>query len=197
MKAMRSALASALLLASGCISSPSPSQHLFALPTSPPTGQTDQVGSLEGRTLGFGPVSVASHLDRAFIAIRRNDALYEFADSLRWAAPVEALVQERLVAALVWATGANDVRPFPWASTRPPDVQVSAHLIRFEVGPDGSADLLAGWFIRDGATRSLLSSGTFTRHEPVDGASAQGAVEALDRALISFALELARQIPSS
>jgi uncharacterized lipoprotein YmbA len=141
-------------------------------------------------------VSVASHLDRAFVAIRRNDALYEFADSLRWAAPVETLVQERLVAALLWATGASDVQAFPWASTRPPDVQVSAHLVRFEVTPGGAADLIAYWFIRDGQTRSVLGSGSFTHQERVRDASARAAVEALDRSLIALASELARRIPA-
>lgn len=195
MKPFLTALMAGAALVSGCISNPSPSQRLFALPTSPPAGQAEEVGSLAGRTLGFGPVSVASHLDRAFVAIRRNDALYEFADSLRWAAPVETLIQERLVAALLWVTGADDVRAFPWASIRPPDVQVSAHLVRFEVGPDRSADLVAYWFIREGDTRALLASGTFTDHQPVEGTSAPAAVEALDRALIAFAEELARRIP--
>ncbi len=195
MKPMRLSLLVAAAVFTGCISKPAPSQQFFTLPTSPPSGSMEDLGSLEGRTLGFGPVTVASHLDRSFVAIRLDDTVYEFADSLRWAAPVETMVQERLVEGLVWATSAQDVQAFPWASTRPPAVQVSARLVRFEVTPDGSADLSAYWLIRDGTSREVLASGNFVNHQPGDGGPARSAIAALDRALIAFAQELAARIP--
>ena len=178
----------------GCISSPPPSQELFTLPTSTPNEEFRSVGSLEGMTLGFCPVSVASHLDRAFVAIRLSETRYEYADSLRWASPVEAIIQERLVEALFWATGASEVESYPWASSNSPDVQVAARLVRFEITDSGSADLAAYWFIRDGQTRELVKSGHFENHQPGEGGSAGAAVRALDRALVAFAVELAEQI---
>lgn len=195
MKSARVSRFAAVALVAGCISKPAPSQQFFTLPTSPPVGDVEEMGSLQGRSLGFGPVTMASHLDRSFVAIRIADTVYEFADSLRWAAPVETLVQERLVESLVWATGAEDLQAFPWSSTRPPAVQVSARLVRFEVTPDGSADLSAYWLIRDGATREVLASGHFVNHQPGDGGPARSAIRALDRALIAFAEELATRIP--
>lgn len=195
MKSIILSLLAAVALLAGCISKPAPSQQFFTLPTSPPSGSMEDLGSLEGRSLGFGPVTVASHLDRAFVAIRLDDTVYEFADSLRWASPVELLIQERLVEGLVWATSAQDVQAFPWASTRPPAVQVSARLVRFEVTPGGSADLSAYWLVRDGTTREVLASGHFVNHQAGDGGSARSAIQALDRALIAFAQELAARIP--
>lgn len=181
----------------GCIGTPAPSQTFFVLPTSSPTGSAPHAGALGALgvlSLGLGPVSVASHLDQEYVAVRLEDTRYEYADSMRWASPVDILVEERLAEGLVWATGIRDVRRFPWPASRAPAVRVSARLVRFELTSEGTADLTAYWSIMDGGTGEQVNSGYFSHQEPLRGASAAAAVEALDRALLHFTNSLAGEL---
>jgi uncharacterized lipoprotein YmbA len=178
----------------GCIAKPAPSQKLFVLPTSSPLGAGPHAGELENRSLGLGPISIASHLDQEYVAVRLEDTRYEYADSMRWASPVDVLVEERLVEAMVWATGVRDVRRFPWPALNAPDVTVRARLVRFELTPDHTADLSAHWSIWDGGAGEQVNSGHFNHQEPVQGSSAAAGVEALDRALLRFAEAMAAEL---
>lgn len=182
----------ALLAATGCIGTPTASQKLLVLPTTAPRDTGPREGVLRDRSLGLGPVTVAPHLDRSSVAVRLDDTRYEYADSMHWASPVRLLIQERLMEGLVWATGTRDIRRFPWVTGRAPDVQVAARFVRFELTPEGSADLSAYWQIRNGLTGEQLSSGRFDHQEPIRGASANAGVEALDRGLLLLAETLTR-----
>jgi uncharacterized lipoprotein YmbA len=182
----------AFAASAGCIGSPAPSEKLFVLPTTAPGGAGPREGLLRDRSLGLGPVTIASHLDRRSVAVRLDETRYEYADSMHWASPLDLLIQERLMEGLVWATGTRDIRPFPWVAGRAPDVQVAARFVRFELTPEGSADLSVYWQIRDGLTGEQLSSGRFEHQEPIRGASANAGVEALDRGLLLLAETLTR-----
>jgi uncharacterized lipoprotein YmbA len=179
----------------GCLGKPAPSQRLFVLPTSTPPAPRPASSSLGGRTLGLGPVTVASHLDRGSVAVRLDDTRYEYADSMRWASPVEILVRERLVEGLIWFTGAESVEIFPWSGANAPDLHVDVRVVRFEVTSDGSADVAAYWSVRNGKTGERLDAGHFTRREPVEGNGGAAGVEALDRALLGLAERIATELP--
>jgi uncharacterized lipoprotein YmbA len=178
----------------GCIAKPAPSQKLFVLPTSSPAGARPHAGELGDRSLGIGPVTIASHLDREYVAVRLEDTRYEYADSMRWASPLDGLVEERLVEAMVWATGVRDVRRFPWPTSNAPDVRVSARLVRFELTPDHTAELTAHWSLWESGAGEEVNSGYFNHQEPVQGSSAAAGVEALDRALLRFAEAMAAEL---
>jgi len=191
---LSAAALAATVAVGGCISKPAPSQKLFVLPTSSPAGAGPHAGELGDRSLGFGPVSIASHLDRENVAVRLEDTRYEYADSMRWASPLDGLVEERLAEAMVWATGVRDVRRFPWPTSNAPDVRISARLLRFELTPDHTAELTAHWSLWDGGEGEPVNSGYFNHQEPVQGSSAAAGVEALDRALLRFAEAMAAEL---
>jgi len=197
MKAMTLLSVSAITLTAaiaGCLGKPAPSQKLFVLPTTPPGGGGPAGGFLRDRSLGVGPVTVASHLDRSSVAVRLDDTRYEYADSLHWASPLDLLIEERLTEGFVWTTGARDIRPFPWGSARAPDLQVSARFVRFELTPQGTADLSVHWDVRDGHTGEQITSGQFVHQEPVQGTSGAEGVEALGRGLLYLAQAITRAI---
>ena len=188
------AVLSATVATAGCIGTPAPAQTLFVLPTSSPGGSPPHAGALGVRSLGLGPVSVSSHLDQEYVAVRLEDTRYQYADSMRWASPVAILVAERLAEGLVWATGIREVRMFPWPASRAPALRVTARLVRFELAQEGTADITAYWTFLDGGTGEQVNSGYFEHREPLQGTSAAAGVEALDRALIRFANSLAGEL---
>ena len=182
----------AIASAAGCIGKPTPSQKLFVLPTTAPGDAGPREGVLRDRSMGLGPVTVASHLARSSVPVRLAETRYEYADSMHWASPVHLLIQERLLERLVWATGTRDIRRFPWVAGSAPDVQIAARFVRFELTPEGSADLSVYWQIRDGQSGEQVTSGRFDHQEPIRGASADAGVEALDRGLLLLAETLTR-----
>jgi uncharacterized lipoprotein YmbA len=188
------AVLAATVATASCIGTPAPARTLFVLPTSSPGGTPPHAGALGVRSLGLGPVSVASHLDQEYVAVRLENTRYEYADSMRWASPVAVLVAERLAEGLVWATGIREVRAFPWPASRAPTVRVTARLVRFELTPGGTADITAYWSILDGGTGDQVNSGYFEHREPLQGTSGAAGVEALDRALLRFANYLAGEL---
>jgi len=178
----------------GCIGKPAPSQKLFVLPTAPLGGAGPAEGVLRDRSLGVGPVTVASHLDQRSVAVRLDDTRYEYADSLHWASPLSLLIEERLTEGFVWTTGVRDIRRFPWGSASAPDLQVSARFVRFELTPKGTADLSAYWDVRDGHTGQQMASGQFVHEEPLQGTSGAEGVEAMGRGLLHLAQTITRTI---
>jgi uncharacterized lipoprotein YmbA len=189
-----SAALAATLVFGGCIGKPAPSQKLFVLPTSSPVGSGPHAGVLGDRSLGVGPVSIASHLDKHFVAVRLEETRYEYADSMQWASPLDLLFQERLEEGLSWATGVTEVLRFPWGASNAPDVRVSARVARFELTTDGQAELTVHWSIRHGESGAPVDSGLFQHREALRGRSAAAGVEAMDRALLRFAVAVAEEL---
>ena len=194
MTLLSGAAIAAIAATAGCIGKPAPSQKLFVLPTSAPRGVGPNQGVLRDRSLGIGPVTIASHLDRKSVAVRLEDTRYEYADSMHWASPLDLLIQERLAEGLVWATGVREIRRFPWITTMAPDVQVSARFVRFELTRESSADLSVYWVIRNGRTGEQLASGHFEHQEPVQPTSGVAGVQALDRGLLRLAETVTRAL---
>ena len=54
----------------------------------PKRGRGSIPSVLEDRSLGVGPVSIASLLDKQFVAVRLEETRYEDPDIMRWASPL-------------------------------------------------------------------------------------------------------------
>jgi uncharacterized lipoprotein YmbA len=139
-------------------------------------------------------VEVAPHLDRPYVPVRLEETRYEYADSLRWASPAREMLSDRLRELLTWITEPDDLREFPWAPERAPDVGCSVRFLQFELTGRGTAEILAQWAVKDGLSGHTVGSGTFSHAEPIHGSSGAAGVEALDRALFRFAEALAGEM---
>ena len=186
------ALAGSLLVA-GCLGSPQPTIDFLTLPRiSAPSGGDSR--SPEAPSVGLGPVSVAAHLERRYLAYRIDESRVEFADSAQWAAPVERMVSQYLAGRLAERFGPENVREFPWTQRGAPDLQLTLHLEEFAVDPAGEVTVAARWGLRDPLTGEGLDGGSWTRSGSPAGASASRQVAALSAILDELADFLADRL---
>ena len=185
-------LAACVLLA-GCLGAPKETIRFLTLPpvpSDPPETSVD----LSEVALGLGPSSVAPHLERRSLAYRVEDTRVEFADSAQWAAPLDEMIRDHMIARLVATTGARTLVPFPWPLARLPDVQLTVRILEFAIRPGGEGVVAAQWNLRDPSTGRGLASGDWEQTVPVQGAGTSDQVRALSRALDALTDFLAARV---
>ncbi len=181
------------VLTSGCLGSPRPTSEFLTLPrtANPATGEATRS---RGASLGLGPVTVAPHLERRYLAYRIDASRVEFADSTQWAAPLDGMVSEYLLSRLAETLGSENLRAWPWPQRRAPEVQLDLHLEEFAVGPDGDATVAARWSVRDPGSGAGRAGGFWEETVPADGSSSSAQVAALGAALDALAEFLVQRV---
>ncbi len=143
-----------------------------------------------GPSVVVGPVALPAYLDRNEIAVRVSPNELTYAQNERWAEPLVQNFTRVLVEDLGTALGSDRVATITTAPTLIPDYRIEVVVVRFEAGPDGSAQLTARWAVRDGAGK--IQRIKQTQHQrQATGATTEGGVHALSAALADLADEMA------
>lgn len=142
-------------------------------------------------TLGLGPIGWPDYLDRPQLVTRLGENEVAVSEYERWAGSLERSFADALAANLAVLLGTHEILAYPWYATTSVDYAVSVGVVRFERTAQGSAELVAGWEIRDGASGEQYDRGVSRLSEPADTISTAGYVAALSRLVGRFAGEIA------
>lgn len=149
----------------GCSSLLEPRPDLsrfYVLTPQPVAGQVSPASTGARLSLGLGPITMPSYLDREQIVTRIGPNELRLSENDRWAEPLQSNFAHVLAQDLTLRLGAARIQPFPWYAATPIDYQVEVAVHRFETDASGRGELIAHWTIIDGHNKNLLDSGDTT-----------------------------------
>jgi hypothetical protein len=129
--------------------------------------------------LGVGPVQLPGYLDRPQIVTRVGPNEVRYAETHRWASPLQQGVVNVLLADLGSRLRTDRLAAFPFALGLPRDYDVSVEFFHFEPSSNGEVLIEAIWRISDGSTGDelLLRRASLSRSAPAgDFAATTGAL---------------------
>lgn len=194
MRRLVPALATAATLAgmfSGCsILEPQPDLTRFFVLASLAEPATDT----SNLRIGIGPLALPDYLRRTEMARRDSETEVRYADTSRWAEPLEEGLARTLAENIALLVGTKRVLVVPAPIRSEPDVTVPIEVIRFEPTPDGDVLLIARWVVRwtgeEGESQVHVSRITA---KPT-GSSWKSRSRAMSRATLDLSREIADAI---
>lgn len=175
-----------LALLSGCSSTPTQYYTLSA-----------DVGSAAAvvitkpiKSVGVGPITLPTLLDREGMVIRKDATTLEISDTHLWGGQLEDEFLRTLAQHLQMRLPATRVQIVPWELSQTPQYQVVVKLDQFDGIPGGKAWLRGVWQLQAGSDGKILTT------EPVALArqTPQAGVTGLVKAQSSLLADLANQI---
>ncbi len=184
------------LLLSGCLGPRSDPSQFFVLTSLPETDTPPSVSSpaSSGISLGLGPVTFPSYLERAEIVTRVTPNRVELSGYARWAVSLEKDFVEKLGENLSLLLAIDQIATYPWYSSTAIDYAVQIDVLRFERTSSGGAELLCRWFIKDVASGETLEARDSKLQEPADSADMEASVAALSRTVAGLSREISAAI---
>ena len=173
---------------SGCADSPN--VEFYVLEAINSTAQPSRENNPQ-RTIGIGPVTVPTLLERKQIITRSSDNTVKFAEFQQWASPLQDSLLQALSRNLSGLQAKHIIRAYPWAAHGTVDLQVIVDFIRFDTTPGKSANLEANWTIKNESSRNSLKTGHTLINRAMTDTSYSGTVKALSAVLGDFSRELA------
>jgi uncharacterized protein len=107
-------------------------------------------------TIGVGPVTLHSYLDRPQIVTRASRARLILGEFDQWDAPLRDGVTRSLAENLSLLVPTDRVVLHPWSRTTVPDYQVTVEVLQFDAGPGGEVVLAARWQILNADEKELV-----------------------------------------
>ncbi len=181
-----------MLAISACANrSPEPRYYLLTGPEDKPAGTSEKSNRL---VLGLERLDIADYLDRPQIAIRENDGRIRFSDSQRWASGFRASAGRILRTTLSESLDTELILKYPWRKSAGVDYRLQVDLERLDGKPGGSARLLAGWWLFDEASGSLLVARETRLEMPVSGTQTGDLVRAESALLVQLGETIAQAV---
>ena len=176
-----------VVLLTGCVGAPS-LQFYVLEPLSQPSATN--IETAKKYTIGIGPISVPTLLERKQIVTRASDNTVQIAEFQQWASLLQDNLLQTLTRNLSTLQPNNIVRVYPWSIHGTVDLQVIVDIIRFDATPGESANLDANWTIKNETTHTVLNSGHTVINRSITDSSYPGTVHALSKILGEFSQEL-------
>lgn len=190
-------LALSLCVATGCsLFAPRPDPTRFYVLAS--LAELDPSGaippSVEGVSLGVGPVRFPSYLRRSQVATRLSASRVEYSELAWWAEPPESDFTRVLSTNLGTLLGTERVAVYPWPKTLSLEYGVALQILRFEVTASRTAILKVRWAINGSEDNAALLVRESDISEPIASSKIEEGVESLSRALVELSREIADAI---
>jgi uncharacterized protein len=196
-------LAGALLLLSGCFSSPPP--NLYLLSSLPAAEAKQAAAAAPGREIGAGssrpglagtPVigvvaTVPPYLDRRDIVMRTGANQVKAMDNDRWAEDLSVSVTRTIADDLGVLLPAADVVMLPSYLGQTIDYEVRVDLTKFDIESDGTTTIAGRWSIADAGRGQERAVGRILRSERADQAGFAAMAATMSRNLSAISAEIA------
>lgn len=188
---MKTALLSVVtIVVGGCLSPRSDPSQFFLLT---PTTETARP-SADALSLGVGPVTFPTYLDRPQIVTRLGPNQVAISEADRWAESLQDNFTGALARNLAVMLGTERVVTYPWYNTVELDVVVSVNVLRFERDSLGAAHVRVLWELTDGATGEDTGVRETSLTEAAASAETAESVAALSRGIEALSREIAAAI---
>jgi uncharacterized lipoprotein YmbA len=163
---------------------------LEATAPSPTEAAAPPADAAGGLAVGIGPVTVPDYASKRLVhRVGPNEV--RLSEAARWAEPLAAGLQRVLVTNLAALLGSERVVAHPWRPEARPTWCIEIHVLRFERGADGAADLEALWTLRRGRELALVRRATTRLARAPAGPGPDALVAALSASLREWSGELA------
>lgn len=180
-----------LAVASGGCLSPRADPSAFYVLT-PIQGTTNTAGQSGHSSLGVGPVTIPTYLNRVQMVTRVGTNQLDISDHDRWAESLERGVARTLARNLSVLLGLADVKVHPWVHDDMPDRQVVVRVSKFERDSSGTATLECVWELISTSNGERLAGREVSYTEPAAETGAAGSVAAMSRTLETLSRDIAR-----
>lgn len=175
-----------VVILSACSSTPTQYHTL-----STPSGNAQAVVMTKPiKSLGVGPITLPTLLDREGMVIRKDATTLEISDTHLWGGQLEDEFLRTLAQHLQIRLSATRVQTVPWDLNQTPQYQVVVKLDQFDGTPGGKAWLRGVWQLQAGDDGKILATEPLmlTRQTPEAG------VTGLVKAQSGLLADLADQI---
>lgn len=142
------------------------------------------------KSLGVGPVTLPTLLDREGMVIRKDATTVEVSDTHLWGGQLEDEFLSALSQQLQQRLPATRIQTIPWEVSQTPQYQVVVKLDQFDGIPDDKAVIRGLWQLQAGDDGKILST------EPVvlERKAAEVGVDGIVKAQSNLVADLANQI---
>jgi hypothetical protein len=193
---LRTVLSTGLVLAfaAGC-AGPSPRSNYYLLSALPDQeiGHTTTAAG-DGLSIGIGPVSFPSYLDRQQIVIRTGPNEVSLSEFDRWAEPLKNNFMRVLKEDLAARLGTDTIFIYPWPPDSDIEFQVSAEVTRFDALPGDSTKLDVQWTILRAHDREVILSRKSSYTVELGKSDYKTIVAAQSRTVADFSGEVAAAV---
>lgn len=114
------------------------------------------------RSLGVGPITLPTLLDREGLVIRQNATTLAVSDTHLWGGQLEDEFLHALAQHLQTRLPVTRVQTIPWELSQTPQYQVVVKLDQFDGTPHGKAQLRGLWQLQAGQDDKILSTEAIT-----------------------------------
>jgi len=188
----RSVLSALLIAGTLAACSSSPPSHYYVLSAQSDPAAVRRIGH-PGRTVAVGAVKLPGALDRPQIARRLGPNQLEYAESERWAGPIDDMTRRVLSTDLRTRLPASTTMIADDSPT-PADMTIAIEMSRFDADNEGRVALDASWEILDKNGKVVGVPRQQKIVEPVIGPDAAAVAAAMSRALAGLADNIAADI---
>lgn len=144
--------------------------------------------------IGVGPVILPGYAARQQIATRTGANQIDYAETDRWATPLDEGVTRVLMIDLARRLGTDRVTGFPFALGAPRDYDVSVAFLHFEPDSGGQVLVEALWRVTRASTGEELAVRQASFSRPVAAGDFAAAAAALSAAIADLAGEIAAEL---
>jgi uncharacterized lipoprotein YmbA len=143
--------------------------------------------------IGVGPVELPEHLNRLQMVTRTGSSEIHLSEFNRWAESLEKNFTRVLAENISVHLSTDNILVYPWIGAAKIKSQVRANIIQFDGVPGGEVLLKAHWALmgEDGKNMFVVKKSSFSAPA---GKGYPEMVEAMNRVLDDFSLEIAKEI---
>jgi uncharacterized lipoprotein YmbA len=181
-----------ILMTYGCART-APARFFVLQPQPSAIDQTQPLESENDMFIGIGPMELPGHLDRPQMVTRIGSSEIHLSEFNRWAESLDKNFTRVLADNISVHLSTDNVLVYPWVGAAKIKRQVRANIIQFDSVPGGEVLLKANWALmgEDGKNLLVIKKSSFSAPA---GKGYPEMVEAMNRVLGDFSLEIAKEI---
>jgi uncharacterized lipoprotein YmbA len=179
----------ATVLAAGCLGGTAPTRFYVLAPVDGPVASGDRAVSV-----GVGPVSLASYLDRPQIVTRPAADKIDLGEFDQWGEPLRDGITRVLAEDLSRQLPTAKISIFPWRGLEAVRYQVIVDITRFDGPAAGDTALEARWRVLDLGSGKEVAAKTTRLAEPTGGPGYTLTVSSMSRALGVLSRDIAQTL---
>ena len=188
------ALAALAVVLSACAQPSSPSRFYVLSTTEGVDGQRGEFKPTRQRSIGIGPVSMPTYLDKPQIVTNATRYQLDLAEFDQWAEPLGGNVTRVLVDNVSILMDSDRIHAFPANTAVRDDFQVAVDIVRYDCQVGGGCKLVARWSVFDLRRNKLIAAKRSEYDKTPSQFGFEGLAQAMSEALADLSRDIAARI---
>ncbi|MCG8544002.1 MAG: PqiC family protein [Alphaproteobacteria bacterium] len=188
------AVAALAVVLSACAQPSSPSRFYVLSTTEAVDGQRGAFKPARERSIGIGPVSMPTYLDKPQIVTNATRYQLDLAEFDQWAEPLGGNVTRVLVDNVSILMDSDRIHEFPANTAVRDDYQVAVDIVRYDCQVGGQCKLVARWSVFDLRRNKQISAKRSEYEKTPTQFGFEGLAQAMSEALADLSRDIAKRI---